>query len=547
MTVLVGANNAGKSSVLQAIQFGVSTIQSLAVVAGAKKTSGTLAVDQLVYTPLRDASALAQGGELRQSTASQVEVHFGTKFGHAQVSVRRGKNSNLAVTTAGAPEIFPLLQDLKRPFSAFTPGLAGIPPVEEFRSPGVVRRAAAYGDANSVFRNVLWLLKGDPDRWRTFSARMGRIFPDVRLSLEYDGENDAIIQARVVRGGIDLPIDAAGTGVLQAAQILSYVGVYQPKLLILDEPDSHLHPSNQRLLVRLLGEVAEEDDFQVLLSTHSRHLLDECIDMGASIRWMANGELQDDEATRLPVLLSLGALDIGDRIRNGEIETVVLTEDSKTKYIKALLDSSGRDMEKTAVWPYGGCTQLHAAKVLASFLDDVAPGCEVIVHRDQDYLSDAEVLELRNKYEENGFKLFVTVGTDIESQFLTPQHLSAVYSGRDEAEIAAQLELATKASEEHSVRVMTNARYKEAVDNWDRSGRHPEAGNIATETKAEYLSDPARFRHGKQTLKEFNKLINKPWGGARDVAICSDALRAAELSPASADESVGLADAPLTQ
>lgn len=253
----------------------------------------------------------------------------------------------MSVAASGDQDILAVLQDLKHPFSAFTPGLAGIPPVEEFRAPGVVRRAAAYGDANSVFRNVLWLLKNDDVRWRHFSERMKRIFPDVQLELTYDGENDAVMKAHVIRNGIRLPVDAAGTGILQAAQILSYIGVYQPKLLILDEPDSHLHPSNQRLLIRLLGEVADEDDFQVLLSTHSRHLLDECIGMGASVRWMSSGELQANEVSRLPILLSLGALDVGDRIRNGQIETVVLTEDNDTKYIEMILASSGRDVGKT--------------------------------------------------------------------------------------------------------------------------------------------------------------------------------------------------------
>lgn len=83
VTVLVGANNAGKSSVLQAIQFGVSTVQSLALTAGAKKTAGTLSVDQLVYTPLRDPSALAQGGNLVQSQTRQIEVNFSTGLGKA--------------------------------------------------------------------------------------------------------------------------------------------------------------------------------------------------------------------------------------------------------------------------------------------------------------------------------------------------------------------------------------------------------------------------------------------------------------------------------
>jgi energy-coupling factor transporter ATP-binding protein EcfA2 len=530
VTVLVGSNNAGKSSVLQAIQFGVSTVQSLALTAGPEKTSGTLAVDQLVYSPLRDASALAQGGQLMQSPLQQIEIGFNTDDGGARVSVRRGRNSNLAVAVSGDGGVLAALRDLKQPFSAFTPGLAGIPPIEEYRAPGVVRRAAAYGDANSVFRNVLWLLKKDATAWATFVTRMSRLFPDVTLELSYDEENDAIIRARVSRGGVNVPIDAAGTGILQAAQILSYIGVYRPKLLILDEPDSHLHPSNQRALIQLLGEVAEEDDFQVLISTHSRHLVDECIERGESILWMANGHLVPGDVGRLPILLSLGALDVGDRLRGGEIHTVVLTEDEKTKYIEHILSSSGRDLAKTQIWPYAGCTQLGAAKVLATFIDTMAPGCEVIVHRDRDYLSDDEVASLRQQYESRGLTLFVTKGVDIESHYLDVKHLAAAYPAQTESEIETLLEEATRLTEADSVRILANTRFTEAVNKWDRSSsRYPQAGDVTAAAQVEYSTDVARFRHGKQTLKEFSKLAEVRWGGSRNVVIDTETLRTSQL------------------
>jgi predicted ATPase len=61
--------------------------------------------------------------------------------------------------------------------------------------------------------------------------------------------------------------------------------------LILDEPDSHLHPDNQRKLVRLIAKLAEEKNFQVLLSTHSRHVLDEATSVGAKVTWFSGGEI----------------------------------------------------------------------------------------------------------------------------------------------------------------------------------------------------------------------------------------------------------------
>lgn len=533
VTVLVGTNNAGKSSVLQGIQFGVSAVQSLAL-ASTKRLkraeTGTLAADQLVYTPLRDVQTLAQGGRLGQGVPAQIEIEFDTNVGNAAIGVRRGKNKNLSVSLAGDDDIIVQLENMATPFSAIAPGLAGVPPVEEFRSPGVVRRAAAYGDANSVFRNVLWILRNDPAAWHSFQSRMRQIFPDVQVDLSFDSENDAYISATVTRLGSSLPIDASGTGILQAAQILSYIGVYRPKILILDEPDSHLHPSNQRQLIRLLDEVASEDNFQVLLSTHSRHMLDECIDLGSTIHWMDNGELRDDSARRLPVLLSLGALDVGDRLKDGSVSTVVLTEDEQTRYIRTLLSANGHDLSTVSVWSYGGCTQLNAAKVLAGFLDDIAPGCDLIIHRDRDFLSVDQVAALRDSYTKQGFSLFVTAGTDIESHFLDIDHLRNVYSERSAAEIADVLERATLAAQDDSIRIMTSERFREAEQKWVRGDRRPQAGDVAAATKVEYLTDPKRFRHGKKTLKHFNRIANAEWKSAKDVVVVSNALEDAALA-----------------
>ena len=125
--------------------------------------------------------------------------------------------------------------------------------MEEYRARGIVRRAAARGDANSVFRNVLLTLKEDAVAWKEFHSSLQEVFHDVEVDIGFDHDTGEHINGWVKRAGLTLPIDSSGTGVLQAIQALSYIGVYKPRLLILDEPDSHLHPDNQRKLARLLA------------------------------------------------------------------------------------------------------------------------------------------------------------------------------------------------------------------------------------------------------------------------------------------------------
>ncbi|MGY1747536.1 AAA family ATPase [Blastococcus sp. SYSU D00695] len=449
ITVLVGPNNAGKSSLLQAIQFATSICQSLQVEnvsawsRGAR--SGTLSAQQLIYTPLRALDALAMGGRLRQDSAYAIGVELRDDSANETIiSVIRGKNRNISVRVSGE-NLGRELEDLTNPYSVVAPGLAGIPSVEEFKSPGVVRRAAARGDANSVFRNVLWTLRRDPDQWAILETRLAEIFPDVALRLQFDDATDEYIRAEVNRGEeYWLPIDSAGTGVLQALQVLSYVGVYGPKLLILDEPDSHLHPDNQRKLARLLRLLVDETETQVLLSTHSRHMLDEFGRLGATVHWISDGKRQDGEFDQVSALLDLGALDAGDRLRHGSTPVVVLTEDTETEGLRTLLLSSGLQEDDYQIWSYAGSSNLSAASVLGRFIMDIAPGTVVIVHRDRDYLTDVEAVRYEEVLREQGLHPFLTHGTDVESHFLDVGYLQECYPHLSGPDVASILDQATR-------------------------------------------------------------------------------------------------------
>ena len=72
INILVGANNAGKSSILQSIQFAVSIAQttSLDEFKTAKwktdKLSTSLTTNQIIYSPIRDVYSLGNGGALSQ-------------------------------------------------------------------------------------------------------------------------------------------------------------------------------------------------------------------------------------------------------------------------------------------------------------------------------------------------------------------------------------------------------------------------------------------------------------------------------------------------
>src|SRR5262249_13510381 len=172
------------------------------------------------------------------------------------------------------------------------------------------RRMVARGDANLTLRNVLRMLKSNEPAWKDFIDDMQSIFGGIEIAVEFDEDTDENINVYFqFPGGPSLPVDAAGTSVLQASQILAYICLFAPQVLILDEPDSHLHPDNQRILCDLIFKLAAKRGFQALISTHSRHVLDSVKNRG-TIVWLSKGlKVDTPDINTTKVLLELGALD----------------------------------------------------------------------------------------------------------------------------------------------------------------------------------------------------------------------------------------------
>lgn len=516
VTVLVGSNNAGKSSVLQALQFSTSMAQSLKLEGKSVWTkgavAGTLSTEQLVYSPFRDIDGLAHGGSLRQTDRTAIKVSMTDDLlGTTTTTVRRGKNKNLALNISGK-DLGHALEPLTTPFMVLTPGLAGIPAREEFRSAGIVRRAAAKGDANSVLRNILWLLKSDQTAWQTFRTRLREVFPALSIEINFDPESDETIEAHVRKGEMSLPLDSSGTGVLQVVQILAYIGVYKPRVLLLDEPDSHLHPANQRILGTLLANLTEELDFQVILSTHSRHLLDELRALDATVHWIDGGTVSADSIDHVDMLLGLGALDAGDRLRNGKTPWVLLTEDKDRQLVKNLIVSNGIPARSLDVWSYRGCTNLEAAAVIAEFIREHAPGTNVIVHRDRDYLSDEEVSKIKTTLRLGKIVPFITSGTDVESHYLNPEFLADHFSDtRLTIEVTEELiNTATSQTRQESLTIFARKKYEDEEKERKIIGKSgkPDNYKITQYCDSEFARFPHKYRHGKKTIKALRNSLS---------------------------------------
>lgn len=506
VNVLVGANNSGKSSILQAIQFATSVAQTsqTSPLAPKFKRDGVLATsvypNQLIYSPVKDPYTLANGGVLKEDETQAICVKFEDDVGNSvKATFRKGKNKNISANFIGA-ELGNKLLSLENPFCMYVPGLAGIPFEEEIRPVGVVRRISAKGDSNTVFRNVLFRLSNS-ETWDVFLQDIQSIFPEIQIEVEAreatDGQVD--IKFRFEDEEEFLPIDLAGTGILQAIQIAAYVNYFQPEILLLDEPDSHLHPDNQKLLASMMLRLSERDETTIIITTHSRHLM-AALREDASFFLIHEGSVSADEYDHYSGLIELGALDEYDDIRNGRLQYVVLTEDSSTKSRRCLekvFEASGFSANEYRIYSYNSISKIDSAKMFAQFLLDLNESIRVIVYRDRDGLYDTEVERERQQIEFNErVKCIIAEKNDIEMYFCNEEHLKNICDRVGHAvsneEIAALIEEAIAECEE----VSKSKFYSHRVDIARRLYRN-DTGAAMVEAEREFSINRLNYIYGK--------------------------------------------------
>ena len=431
ITMVIGGNNSGKSSLLQAIHFAVTTIQSTKMLG-----TSTLAPDQLIFKPTNDPTLLHNGTSMTQRSGPRFRFSYVAEGINEpkifEMGVKRGKNANISVDIPASDAFSIRASDRSRPVSIFVPGLAGVSLREELRTDAIINTGIAQGDSNLYLRNVLLRIIRKPEILDRFHAIINRIFPKIAIEMNYDEDRHHFIEIKVNIDGQTLPIELLGTGCLQAIQLVAYTTMYNPTLLLLDEPDSHLHPSNQRVLAETLLQITAASSTKIILATHSRHIFDSLANNEeCGVLWLKNGKKQElNNTSDLSILLDLGALDSFESLTSPKNKVVVLTEDTKSNKLKFLLEANGFVSGEYFIQPLHGVDNISAAYAVADFFTKLGPSTHVIIHRDGDALLEEEKVWLAARVSSNlpeRTEFFITPLTDIEHQFCRPEHVAEVF------------------------------------------------------------------------------------------------------------------------
>lgn len=425
LTVLVGENGAGKSSILKALHWSIRC----ATLADA---SNKVTLEQMDYVPSKEFLELGHKLKLQNTTGGRrtTVTLVDDNFANTVISIGAARNDAGIKVEIDGP-LKATLTDDSTPSTAFIPGLSGMAEEETILATPVLHRKAASGEGGSALRQVL--LQNSVANEGTgseyvelidLSFWVAKVMLGVQFWIKFDRLRDRNIDVKFLTPDMKVlgqsdrvawkSIDMAGTGFLQVVQIFAYLLYFKPKLLLIDEPDAHLHPTRQQSLIRALSEATQEfPDTQIIVSTHSPNLV-RALPKDARIHWISEGTAKA-EGDIVREKMGWSALDK---------ELIIFSEDGNSKYLEAILAARPDIQNRCLIWPTFGKDALPNGPKAKNISKRM--GVKVLVHRDRDFMSDDDVLSWSEKkaYDTCNIRFWVPSGSDIESQFIAPQHVA---------------------------------------------------------------------------------------------------------------------------
>ncbi len=493
VTFLIGSNRSGKSSFLQASMMMIAAAQQFQG-KDRKKFEVSCLEQNLRYSPTHDFEKIGHKRPLENfkkgysakitfslnvnvdgsANTKKYGVAFRKSRGESNISMTRDHDTESNETRIIQEHSEQFTKDKERlvAFSVYVPGIAGIVK-KEVKLQKIEVYRSMFGDAGSVLRNVLLLMndKTSTDRKKsadieTLERDLSRIIGDIKFHIAYDNMRDHMIHIDIENADHRFPLELCSLGELQLIQIIAYWIFLKPKLLLLDEPDSHLHPDTQAKLVNYLTDKSRQEHTKVIVATHSPQIILAVNTTDSSIFLVENGKLKPADIDKASCLMAVGALDAYDK------NIFIWSEDNNTKYLEAILNQWQETKDNYKVLPFGGIKSLpHAVKSYAA-LKSIIPQATFVILIDRDYLTDTEVGFLSKKENIPKEVLFATKGNDIEWYFTDTTHLkNKKISNIDHSDVCKQ-ELFNRARGGATARINDFGNIKPHEEVWDELTEH---------------------------------------------------------------------------
>lgn len=389
--VVAGANNAGKSTLLQGVDLLFSLIKlhaeghhlarsRLVPPAVLPVATGRDLFFRQVWRQANVYVNAVVGAEFTDGSS----VQFGLRYMFGNVNSRVNSESGIEDTR---------LVSLLARSAVWVPSSVGIVRDEEYRPPARQRGLVSAGRHNEVLRNLLVEIKqNQPDRFEAMQGVLRERFNGTIGEAGFDAELDQFVLATFRgEGGVEHDLYSSGAGFVQIVQMLAFVFAREPAVVLLDEPDAHLHSSLQRVVVEILDDLSRSEGFQVLIATHSKEIIN-FVDPTRLILVEAgsgSASLVTTEVTPIAVLKSLGAIDNVDAyalVKNKRCLFVEGTGDTTIlgRFAATLGNHALTGDDRVVTMPVGGADKFEHVQQLDVFETLLGEPLRSLEMRDRD-------------------------------------------------------------------------------------------------------------------------------------------------------------------
>lgn len=293
--LLVGRNNSGKSTVLQALaiwQFCVDEFHR-------SKRSGSKGIQVVLpnFTALpvpefillwKDKTERRYPNKKLEYVLIGIRVEWQRATGETDsfgVELRyHSPQSIYAIPEDGWAKFRDCEQQADLPVIAYVPPFSGLEPMEKWLDIAPIRQQVGKGQPGSVLRNLLLkvcppLARGEdrriakgytpPADWHELAGIIERWFSVKISEPKYESDKDVYITVEYRQNGKDYDIIAGGSGFHQTLTLLAFLYGYRPTTILLDEPDAHLHVNLQSEILDYFKRKSMERHTQFLIATHA--------------------------------------------------------------------------------------------------------------------------------------------------------------------------------------------------------------------------------------------------------------------------------------
>lgn len=297
-TVLIGANNSGKTTVIQALSLWSWAVKMLFDRKKVQKLEENKVILNRLDIPQM---SIKESRFFWNRTNIEKQHFFKLKVGllfHDQIQELSLIFSYHSSETFYAEiENFDINPDLLE-FAAYLKinllyPMVGMRAEEDFLQENTIQRYIGRGQTASVLRNICYhLYEKSPSEWEFLSQLMTQLF-FIRLKepmLRSTGTVEVVYNYLTIKQKteIDLDISLAGYGQQQMLLVLAYILANKSSVLMIDEPDAHLEILRQTQIFTILKEVAQKHDCQIIIVTHSEVVLNEA----DTVVFLADGKTQ---------------------------------------------------------------------------------------------------------------------------------------------------------------------------------------------------------------------------------------------------------------